>query len=107
MTDTTKRIAQRRQLKRARTGYRRAVQSVAVVEAMHRAMHASGVMVVSRAAGLVLSSSSAATSSFGKCSFLPEEGCLAEPASTRPGALPSQRSACCLASFEQSHGAKA
>ncbi len=107
MTDTTKRIAQRRQLKRARAAYRRSVQSAAVVKALHRAMHAPEVMAVSPVDGLRLSSSPGATSSFEKCFSHHEEVRLAAPASAPRGVLPLPRSGRSLMSFELSSGAKA
>lgn len=107
MTDITKRIAPRRLLKRARAAYCRSVQSVAVVEAMHQAMHAPGVTAVSPIAGLQLSSSPGATSSFEKCSSHREEGRQAAPALVLLGAPPLPRFDRSVVSCELSSGAKA
>ena len=107
MTDSTKRIAQSKLLKRARAAYRRSVRSVAVQEAMHRAMRSPDVMAVSPVAGLQLSSSPDATSSFEKCASLPEEGCLAEPASVQQCAPQAPQFPCVPGSSVASRGAEA
>lgn len=107
MTNSTKRISLRRLLTRARAAYRRSVQSVALVEATRQAMYAADVMAVSPLSGLRQSSSPGAISSFEKCSFHREEGCLAAPASVLLGAPPLPQFDRSVGSCELSSGAKA